>query len=53
MRKPIDWEKVVRAVVSTADYDLGKQLDEATAEEPDEAAGFLAQLVDEAKKAAR
>lgn len=31
----IDWEKLVIDVVSAADYDLGKQLDVETAEEPD------------------
>jgi hypothetical protein len=48
----IDWEKVIKAIVSAADNDLGKQLDEDTAEEPESAKDFLAELVRIAKKVA-
>lgn len=46
----IDWENVVKRVIAAADYDIAKQLDPETAEDgPEEAAQFLAELVEAAQ----
>lgn len=41
-----DVEEMIVAIISHADYDLAKQLDPETAEDPDDANDFLAHLVD-------
>lgn len=43
-------EALVRDIVGEADYDLAKQLDPKTAEEPHEAKPFMARMVAIARK---
>lgn len=38
-------EDMIRAIVSAADYDIGKTLDPELAEEPDEVPARMAELV--------
>lgn len=48
-----NWEEFVQAFVSSVDYDLGKELDIATAEDPDEVCNWLDELVCDAKRYAK
>lgn len=44
-----EFENLVKNIIQEADYDLYKQLDPVTAEEPGEAEEFLARLVEVAE----
>ena len=46
----MDWVNFVKDFVSEIDYDTAKQLEPETAECPDEAEDFLADLVDKAEE---
>jgi hypothetical protein len=46
-----EWEKVVKAIIAVADWDLRKELDESSAEDPAAVEGFMDELIEAGRHA--